>query len=366
MRTGRRGAWAGLVGLAVLVSGPARADEPIPAPKEEKRPAVLPPDAHGLNDHAGPGEVNGHNGHEAAHHDEIETGPLSGVFFEGDYLLIKPRRQALDFAILAPNRAVLPGGSVESVDWGTTSGFRAGGGYRMHDGWAVGVFYTYFHSEDQRVLLAPPGGALLATLTQGGGVDDVGFANAVTNIDFNVIDLEARKQLCVGELFALKLFGGGRFAWIDQQFGVVYNGGTLGPNNPVYVNSPVYFRGAGLTAGGEGTWKFREAWGLYGRARLSLLSGQFTTSLGQSLAAGAVQIVDVREKYNAVIPVGELGAGVSYTGEHWSFAVGYDLANWFNMVNSIDFPDGASLGHINRRHSDLMLEGLSVRLGLVF
>ena len=61
-----------------------------------------------------------------------------------------------------------------------------------------------------------------------------------------------------------------------------------------------------------------------------------------------------------------MGVGLAYQGEHWRLAVGYELTDWINMINSPDFTDGSSLGHINRRRSDLTLEGLSASLGVVF
>jgi hypothetical protein len=353
--------WAGLVGLAVVATGPAGADEPMAAPKGATQvPLVLPAEANG---HAGDAHVLP----PAEHANESEYGMFSGLFFTGEYLLIRPRRsEADDFAIISSNRSVLPGGTVLTNDWGTNSGFRVGAGYQLPgDGWSLGMTYTYFHSEHERFFGVPPGGALLATLTAGGGNDDVGTANPQTNIDYNVIDLEASKSTSIGESFCLRFFGGGRLAFIDQQFSCIYNGGTLG-NNPVFVNSPVYFRGAGLTGGAEGTWKVYHSWGVYGRARLSLLSGQFTTSLGESLNGGATQIVNVTQRYEAVVPVMDLGAGICFQGKHFRFSLGYDLSNWFNMVDSIDFPSGASLGHIGRRTSDLTLEGLSAQMGVIF
>jgi hypothetical protein len=377
MRIGKLRLWAGLVGLSLLTSGFGRADEPIAPPRAPvgSLPASLPNEVHNpappstpVAPHVVDGHGAGHNGHngQAEHGHEIETGPLSGFFLEGEYLLIRARRQRLDYAIITPNAAVLPSGTVNSVYWGTRSGFRAGGGYRMEDGWAIGAFVTNFHAEDDRFAQAPPGGALLATLTQGGGIESVATARPVTNIDFTVIDLEASKQLCIGDSLALKLFGGGRLAFIDQNLSCIYEGGNLGLNNPLFVNSPIYFRGAGLTGGAEGLWKVWHNWGLYGRTRLSLISGQFTQELTESLNSMGVIITNVNEKYKAVVPVVEMGAGIGYQGEHFSLKIGYDLANWFNMVDSIDFPDGTSFGHIGRRQSDLMLEMLTVQLGVTF
>src|SRR5207247_2270762 len=141
---------------------------------------------------------------------------------------------------------------------------------------------------------------------------------------------DVNKYCAVGECFTVKFFGGGRLAFIDQRFDVVYGGGSLGTTS-VLVNSPVYFRGAGLTAGAEGTWKVWHGLGLYSGARFGLVSGKFRQNLTESMNNGSPPIVDVTEKYNNVIPTLELTAGVCWQNEHWRFAVGYELANWFNM-----------------------------------
>ena len=76
--------------------------------------------------------------------------------------------------------------------------------------------------------------------------------------------------------------------------------------------------------------------------------------------------VGLRREYTEHAHLREIDHGVSWQNEHWRLAVGYEVANWFNMVNSLDFPDGSSVGHIGRRTSDLSLEALSVQAGFVF
>ena len=46
--------------------------------------------------------------------------------------------------------------------------------------------------------------------------------------------------------------------------------------------------------------------------------------------------------------------------------VGYEIANWFNVVDSPTFIDDFSEGTLGRRQSDLGIEGIFAQLGLVF
>jgi len=179
------------------------------------------------------------------------------------------------------------------------------------------------------------------------------------------VDLDIARVISVSPHLDLKVFGGGRFAWIDQKLTAVYNGGSFNAQNTT-VSSPVYFHGAGVTAGAQGFWKIYEGLGLFARVRGSMLSGQFRNFLTETDQNGTVSVVNVRERYYQVVPVTEMAVGAAYQGEHLFLSVGYELQNWFNMVNSPDFATGNSIGKLSRRSSDLSLEGLAVQLGFIF
>jgi hypothetical protein len=362
----------GLVVLALLTTHPVQAQGVFPPPAGGPPPGLngnLPPPAPPpaaptplLDLGVPPPEMHPSDDH----HEEAEAGPLSGAFFTGEYLLLHARRNALDYAVVSPDANLTPGGSIQSLDWHTNSGFRVGAGYQLPDQpWQLGVVYTYFHSHDDRTVSAPPGGAAFATLSRGGGVDDIQTAAGSTNLDFNVIDLLAARPVTIGPALNVRLFGGGRFAWIDQKLTAVYNGGASGAVNDI-VTSPVFFRGGGLTGGGRAFWKVYHNFGLYGRFTGSLLSGQFRNFLTEANNNGATPIVNVQDKYYQIVPVVELGLGVAWQSEHMRFSVGYELQNWFNMVNSPTFPSPSNIGLTGRRFSDLSLEGLAVQLGVFF
>lgn len=297
---------------------------------------------------------------------EDEGYSFRGLYFTGDYLLLRPRRDAFDYAVNSPNITQTPGGTVESADWNTESGFRIGTGFRIPgQDWYFGVTWTNLSSHGNTAQEAPAGGALYATLTRAGSYDQVDTATAATNFDYNVLDVEFSHRVKFSDTFNVNFSGGGRFAWINQEFTAVYNGGPDHAVNDT-VNSPVYFNGAGLTAGADGQWNFYHGLGIYARARASLLSGQFKNYLTETTANGTVGIVNVNEKNDQIVPVAEMGMGINYCSDHWHLSVGYELTNWFSMVDSLDFPDSSNIGKVGRRTSDLSLEGLAVQLGFVY
>lgn len=363
MRRGNPRGWAGLLLLLTMLAGqPLWGQQPSPPSANLPPPAPVPSIAESNNEMT-PAEEYGTTPPPA----EGEGGNFAkGLVLFGDYLLLKPRRDALDFAVLSPDTNAAPGGSVESLNWQTRSGFRFGVGYQLPEKpWQISAAYTYLHSSDGLALRSPPGGQLFATLTRGGGVDDVQTASATGNINYNVLDLDVTRFIAVSPSFLLQVFGGGRFAWIDQKFSALYNGGSLGAVND-FVSSPVNFQGAGLSAGGQGLWQVWHGFGLYGRLRTSLVSGRFHNSLTETNDSGAVTIVNVNETYRQIIPVLQLGAGVAWQGEHVRLSAGYEMINWFNMINSLDFPGSTNIGKIGRRTGDLSLEGLAVQVVLLF
>lgn len=287
-----------------------------------------------------------------------------GIFFSGEYLLIRPRRGAFDFAIVDPNGNGVPEGNVESVDWKTTSGLRVGAFCRLPgEGWEFGLTYTYFHSSGNRALLKPAGGTLFATVTHPGSIEEVDSAAAETSLNFNVLDAEVGRRFRLGESFVVRLFGGGRFAWIDQNFSVFYNGGdALGAT----VLSPVEFEGAGLRFGAEAQWRWAWGFSLYGRISQSLLVGDFRTKFVELNNFGATTDANVSNRFEQLVPVTEVGIGIAWECNNMRISVGYELANWFNMVDSPGFVDDLNQGTMLRRTSDLSLEGLNVQVGWIF
>jgi hypothetical protein len=378
MRTGRLWIGAGL-GMALLLSinvNGARAQTPENLPMPTGPRTGVP--ANGVPANGGapivrhetvgqPGmeEHHGEGGHGGEVEDEHEA--EGGLYVIADYLYLRARRRAFDFAITDPflNGAVQ--GTVSSLSWTNNSGYRVGGGYRLGHGWEAGVSYFYFHTNDNRTAFAPTGGALFATLTAP-GIDQVSNAFATTNLNMDVIDAEVAKRI-ESDGLTLRLSGGVRVAEISQKLGAAYSGATAGAG-VVSVSSPINFTGIGVRVGAEGWW---DAWctgygklGLYAKGYGSLLSGEFHSRLLQVANNGATPIVDVSDKFDKVVPVAEVGIGIGWQNERMQFRVGYELMNYFNLIDSVDFVDSNSFGKIGHRIGDLSLEGLVVSLGLFF
>ena len=291
----------------------------------------------------------------------------TGLFFNASLLIFRARRRAADFAIQDPISPVTDGsvdGSVLSLNYDTKPGYRLGAGYRIGHGWESGITYTYLHTHDNRSAFAAPGGALLATTTAPGGVGAVNAAIASMNLDMDVVDLELAKRITVTDDLLLRLSGGLRYADINQKFSAFYIGQTAGVGT-ASVSSPIGFDGLGIRMGSEAAYRLNcTGIELFVSGHLSLLSGDFRTQLLQTANNNAAVRLNVTDKYEAMVPVLELALGVTYRfNEHVHVTMGYELSNWFNMVESVNFVDSFSFGKIGRRISDLSLEALTFKMG---
>ncbi len=351
----------GLVGLLLLAPLPAWAQPaqpapdglpplgstlPCPAPEPAASPSaepVLPTEAPSEN----------------------EDEPAGAFLFTADYLLLKARTRPLDFAIVGTNRSDFgPQGDVRSLNWNTASGFRVGAGYRLPgEGWEAGFNYTYFHDNANDLAGRPAGGSLFPTLTHPGMVEVADSALADAKLNYNVYDVEVGKHFHPSEALDVRAFAGPRFATIGLENNAYYNGGDARND---HVHSRIDFNGGGLRMGAEGQWSIWKGLGLYARGGASLMSGTFRSTLTETTNSGASTLVNVTDRFHKMVPVAELGLGVSWKYRNWRVSAGYELVNWFGAVDSPDFVDDSHLGKMSRRTGDLGLEGLVLRAELEF
>lgn len=352
------------LGLAVLVlwsAAPALAQHGAPAGGAEKHDApAAGVEKHG---HAAEGHEPSPALHEHAEEIHAEHGEEAAFIVRGTYLLMQPRRRAMDFAIVSPTTSLRPIGNLVAVPWESTSGFRTGLGYRLPgDGWEVSLDYTYLFTDSTRTETAPLGGTVFATLSQPTlAVFEVDTAAARNLLLYNVLDLMVGRRFAVGESTTLWLGGGGRFAWMKQELTAIYDGETA---NQAFISSPIDFYGYGLRVGGEGQWNLSEKLSLFAKAFGSLIVGDFNTSLLETNGGGATTIISLSDQYRKVVPVAELGVGLGWQSEAFRFRVGYELTNWFGLVDSPDLVH--ELNKPSRRTSDLSLDGLAIEVQVVY
>jgi hypothetical protein len=279
---------------------------------------------------------------------------LPHLSFTAELLVLHPNRDGLANAVVSNGSGFR---SVEFLDWDTVPGFRIGGFYRFQNtDLEFGTTFTYFHTTTHNLVSAPAGGSLRGVLAEDGNADRAMSADGAAALTYWLLDFDVSRTTAINDCLWFRAFGGIRVANIDQSLKSIYTGGSLGTNAD-YVSAPIRFGGAGLTAGAEANWNLFHGWGLYGRGRLGLISGEFRST--KTEIAGNTLVGDETDRFFTVIPMAELGAGISYQCQNVFFSVGYEVTDWFNMVSGI----GNLTTH---KRSDLTLDALTIKLGFSF
>jgi hypothetical protein len=340
---------------AALTTAPAWAEEP-PAPSTPAGPfTVLPSPPVLLADAPA----------EAPHTDAepicTESRP-GGLFLGAEYLLLKPQRGDLDYAILNATRSGHPDGTTETLVLPTVSSFRVEGGYRFPSQWDAGLAYSYLFSHGQSAVTTGANGTIYTTMTSpGGNVSEATSAIGDVRLNYNVGDLEIGRRLDFGETFGLRLFAGSRLGFINQHVSATYNGRDANFDG---IFTRVDFSGAGVRIGAEGVCKVGGGFTMYARAAGSLLEGRYEVS--ESETNGPATLLNVADKFERVVPVTELGLGVGWERNNVRLRIGYEMTNWGSLVDRVDFVDDVHRGKLVHNLSDLSLSGLTLQLAFGF
>lgn len=289
--------------------------------------------------------------------------PVAPFVISAEYLLLRPYRRDLDFAIVDPNGNLNPEGRIANLDWQTRNGVRAGFMWRPRDSSTDLAFtYTYAYSQDTANIAAPAGGVLFPTLTRPGLIDQVLTAQAFSSVNYNVFDIDVGRRFNVDDA-EYRLFTGVRIADIGQVLAATYDGLDA---HQALARNHVCMDGGGLTFGSEARWNISRGWGAYARGRGSLVVADYCVSATETDFAGNVLNSNVTDRFTKVVPVLDLAAGISWQRRNMRASIGYEISHWFNQVEGITFVDDFAVGKHGRKQSDLSLEAIAFQFAIDF
>jgi hypothetical protein len=281
-----------------------------------------------------------------------------------EYLLVRPRRSDLDYAVVDPRNNLVPEGSAAGLEWQTNSGLRVGFTWRPNGGLNdISFTYTYVYSNDDGGVTRPVGGVVYPLLTRPGLIDEVQTATAFSSLNYNVFDIDVGRRIIIDECFNARVFAGSRIADIGQVFEASYDGIDANQAQSRFRST---MSGGGLTFGGEARWLLGNSLSAYGRGRGSLIVADYHTCVRETDFAGNVLLTDASDSFVKVVPVLDLGVGLSYRRRNWHASLGYELTQWFNQSESITFLDDFAEGKRFRRMTDLSLEAITFQVGVEY
>lgn len=319
---------------------------------------------HGAAGHGEGGHGGGHGHHEVPGH-LLPSYPEHGGFFTAvDFLLLRPRRGAFDFAIPSTAGGLLTNGPVRSLNYELRTGVRAEVGYRLgHSHWEMLAGYTYFRSNAFDSFFPGPGQAILPTLTRPGLTDTVAFAAADANIVYNVYDALVARRFVVGEHVALRMLGGMRFANIQQSFNAYYDGIDA---QQAQIRLGSQFQGFGPVVGGEAVWAGVNGFHLYAKANGGVLTGNAENPNHEANGNGRAVFSNTTYDIQKTVPFTTVGVGGGWQYRTFSLRAGYEITHWFGLIDQPRFTDDVGRGRFVPTTANLSLEGLFVQAAVAY
>lgn len=349
---------------------PVAANEPA---VKDLTPSILPglyEDPHGKGAEGGHGESAHGDAHGAGGHGEAGHGGGHGEHAEpgfygtAEYLLLRPRRGAFDYALVDPTKNLAPNGDLRSLNYELRSGARVGVGYRFKDtAWSAGFTYTFLRSSSDDMVTADVNGQIYPTLSRPGLVDNVGTATATASLEYNVFDFEISRKVHVDERLDLRLYGGVRFSTIRQDFDAQYD---LRDANLARVATQSNFDGFGPLLGAEASLKTFGNFHLFGKSSAAMLTGTVTNPYRETNNDNRTVFADVTYRTRRILPVFGTGIGLGWERRGVAFRVGYEMTNWFNLIDQVRFTNDLAEGKLTTRQSDLSMEGLFFQIAVQY
>lgn len=288
-------------------------------------------------------------------------GCVPGVFGYVDYLSWKPRQEGLDFATVVnpvpANPTLTPVATLSLDDFGQRGGIRTGIGYRFANGLDLSWNYTHFESADHRLAVngSPVTGLestrsfFSSTLMDAVQADD--------ELHVNIHDFEMNFRSCLNDTVGYRIFGGVRWARIDNEFNNYY---TFLNTIQGIIHLPTKMDAAGVRLGGELDWHGPAGIKVFGRGAYSLLLADFQLQDRESDTLHG-PILDISQDSTRVVSVLEAATGVAWCRGPWELSAGYEFSDWFNMAGLGTTTLTGGNGTV-QRFPNLFLDGYFLRL----
>ena len=283
----------------------------------------------------------------------------TGVIGYLEYMYMGAKRDGLDVALVGT--PVLGGaGALSTVEaqLGRDSGFRIGLGYQFANCWDATWNYTYFYTDGATLLTASVADPVTPTqiMGVGPGTSTYGDFAFASTLKYQVNDLEFGRWIRLDDSAAIRLFGGFRWAIIDQQLAQTWtDAGSWGAVNTGASLGTINMDGYGLRLGSEGRLNLPSGISVFGKGAASVLSGHFQYAVSEVNVDGfaTTSTLVSTEATTQAVPVLEAALGVAWTRNNLEVSLGYELSAWFNMGNRY-----TPVGPVS---NDLLLDGLFVR-----
>ncbi len=317
-----------------------------------------------------------------------------GWYASGQFLSWKARRSTTAYAgnlspVTGPgiNAGDSYSNSLIETNYDRDPGFRLRMGYVTENRWDIGLQYTYFNSNGASAVGDPTmdSDSVFTNLGDRSLYDDAGlngdfedgivdFAQETISVRYNVFDVVMGRWVNLNHGFALRFIGGLRFAEINQASNVTYANLEAAADLDQYnLDRRVTMKAWGFTTGGEVHWGLGDSGlSIFTRGQLSMLRADFDLSrldVANNLSSD-IAIRGDRLETTKIVPVMELALGGRYEYNGFYVGVGYEFANWFNMLQDLDRVGYDDINDettpVRADRGDLTFDGWFVEAGVTY
>jgi hypothetical protein len=286
-------------------------------------------------------------------------------FMTTDYSHLKMRRNDTDYALSndGTTRAI-GSGNIHELRFDRDDNFRAQIGIILDDGWKLGFKYSNYRTFSSDSVVAPEGGNIFATRTHPEVNEVAETASSSFLFNSNIFDLELRGNLELSQHASMELYGGFRWAQIDQKMHSDYDGFDFAEGVVEQTNNSNLF---GLRIGTLGRYEVAANFYAFGGAEVSLLYGDHKVNLNEFDAVGVpAMIVDIEDDYDQINIVIGSNLGVGWKHDGFDFRIGYELNLWTNLADRLVFLDDTHEAVFSHTTHDVMFDGFYMRLSQEF
>lgn len=284
-------------------------------------------------------------------------------------LFLKTRTSnAMDFAIVDSGQALAVSGDLARVRYEDPTALRVGLTYRPEKtAWEVAATHMFFNTGGQQSAVRPTQGFLYSTLTHPVQNDSANTADASARMNYAATDAELAYRFKIGQSLGVRVFGGLRFATVNQVMNVAYDGRDF---NQATARIENRLSGFGPRMGAQADLRLGKDFSLFGRGAGMILVGNRTTSYEETDNNRADLVARIsQDKYQTFVPGLEFALGVSWQPKisqqaTLNLSAGYEYQHLFNVSNSIRFVDGASPGVFSESQNDFSFQGFFMKLGI--
>jgi hypothetical protein len=288
----------------------------------------------------------------------------SGFF--GEVLYLRPGNVDMIYAIeqTDPSDDASPTGPVGIAELDGDVGFRVGFSFALEEHTSVVGTYTWFEVGTRDQIVAMPGNVLdsqiihPSTETTGQGSTE---AAADYGLRFQLADLECRRLLWGTCQSAFNIFGGVRYAHLEQDLTAVQLVGV--PTGMTNVTTDIDFDGFGIRLGFDGQRRHcRTGLMVYGTGAASFVAGEFKADYIQTSQFAGGVVANHMSDYR-VVSILDLELGVGWQNDCGNFRVtaGYLTSGWFNTMTTGAYVDGVRANALDDLDETLSFNGFVAR-----